>query len=679
MNPTARAVGGLRALLARTRVDRELDEELRQYLEAAVEEKVRGGMSDEAARRAARVEIGSLEAVKDGVRDIGWESRMETLWRDVQYALRMLRASPGFTAIALLTLALGIGANTAIFGVVNSLLLRPLPVKDPEQLVVLVNARGRSGANSDVWEQLRQQSDLFDGLLAWSSTQFSLGSGGQTHWVDGITASGSFFETLGVRVVAGRVLSERDDRPGGGPDGPVAVISYSLWQRRFSGSADAIGLYARDQPRPVHHRRRHATGLLRSGRRPELRRDCAARRLPAPDVRARHFEQLALGDGAAETRTDARGRGCRARCRAGPDASGGTVGGRTGRSAGVHRAAGSDRVFTGTWAIFEAALHRDGRGGARPAHRLCQPREPAARARHRSTPRAERTAGARRIACAHRPAAAHREPGPCRHRRGRRRRHRLVGQSSARAAVVDGSRAHDRTDHVWQRESGPRFVARLADARLHDCGHRRGRDYVRSDAGPSSVRHQANRGPQRQERRLAAIAPGRWWDYAHRAYPVAGRVAGRALARPGRCGWPSGAHVLVACDRSSRLRTRPRARGRHCLPESWRRAAGGSGSLRTCARARSCAAWGGSGHRLERAAIQRIRCWRGDLGRLRVAGWCVDLARMVPDIRYAARGRTGFHRARQGRGRPGGRRQPGVRARLSSRRQPAWSHDDAFH
>ncbi len=197
-------------------------------------------MTHEDARRAARAEIGSLEAVKEGVRDVGWESRIETIWRDVLYAVRTLRASPSFTLIAILTLALGIGANTAIFGVVNSLLLRPLPVKDPERLVMLVNARGRSGANSDVWEHIRQQSDLFDGVLAWSSTQFNLGSGGQTQWVDGITASGSFFSTLGVHAVAGRTFSDGDDRPGDA-DGLVVVISHALWQRRFGGTADAIG------------------------------------------------------------------------------------------------------------------------------------------------------------------------------------------------------------------------------------------------------------------------------------------------------------------------------------------------------------------------------------------------------------------------------------------------------
>ena len=173
---------------------------------------------------------------------------MDTVWQDVRLALRLVRRSPGFAAIIVFTLALGIGANAAIFGVVNGLLLRPLPVADPHRLVTISSdaaiARGYPagfGWTFAMWKELQPHVDLFDGTLAWTPARFDLAPSGERQLVEGLFASGGYFATLGVPAVLGRTFTAADDRPGGGAEGPVAVISYGLWQRRFGGAAGVVG------------------------------------------------------------------------------------------------------------------------------------------------------------------------------------------------------------------------------------------------------------------------------------------------------------------------------------------------------------------------------------------------------------------------------------------------------
>ena len=162
--------------------------------------------------------------------------------QDLRDAIRTLRSSPLISAVAVLSLALGIGANTAIFSILNSLLLKPLPVRDPQSLVALGSDQpGEDAAMTyPIWQQVRDRR-LLNEAFVWAIDRVTIANGGDTQAVEAIWASGTFFERLGVRAVAGRTFGEADDRRGGGSDGPVAVISYGAARRLFGGSAEAIG------------------------------------------------------------------------------------------------------------------------------------------------------------------------------------------------------------------------------------------------------------------------------------------------------------------------------------------------------------------------------------------------------------------------------------------------------
>jgi predicted permease len=167
---------------------------------------------------------------------------LDTIGRDLRLAVRALRAAPIVATVAVLSLALGIGANTAIFSIINSLVLRTLPVSEPDRLVLVSDTTDHASAWSyPIWLQIHQRSELFEDSAAWSITRFNLTSGGgETQFVNGLWVSGSFFRTLGVTPAIGRLVSATDDRRTA-LDAPAAVVSYGFWQRRFGGAADIVG------------------------------------------------------------------------------------------------------------------------------------------------------------------------------------------------------------------------------------------------------------------------------------------------------------------------------------------------------------------------------------------------------------------------------------------------------
>ena len=242
-------VAGLRGLFRKKQVEHEMDEELRGYLDAAVTEKMRRGMTREEALRAARIELGGAENVKEQVRAESWETLIETLWQDLKFSVRSLRLNPAFSAAAILSLALGIGANTAIFQLLDAIRMRTLPVTNPQDLaeVRIADRDGATGAfvtrypklTNPQWEQIRAQQQGFSGLFAWGPTSFNISPGGEVHNVQGLWVSGEFFNVLGVEPEKGRLLSPPDDRPGCAS--PGVVISHAFWQREFGSDASVLG------------------------------------------------------------------------------------------------------------------------------------------------------------------------------------------------------------------------------------------------------------------------------------------------------------------------------------------------------------------------------------------------------------------------------------------------------
>jgi predicted permease len=233
-----------RILWLRKKIEEELEKELRFHLDQHTADLIAQGLDPDEARRRARLAIGGPEQVKEQCRDARGTRWLEDLPQDLRYGLRMLLKNPGFTMIAAVTLALGIGANTTIFSFINGLALRPIVgVKEPGRLVAVYTSDRSSGqlysdSSYPDYVDFRDQADAFSGLAAYSGTTLTLTGADEAERLGGAHVTGNYFDTLGVEAGAGRTLQADDSTPGAAP---VAVISHRLWQRRFGGEAGVIG------------------------------------------------------------------------------------------------------------------------------------------------------------------------------------------------------------------------------------------------------------------------------------------------------------------------------------------------------------------------------------------------------------------------------------------------------
>jgi putative ABC transport system permease protein len=248
-----------RWLFRRDRAEQELDDELRTFIDLSAAEKMRDGVPPAEARRQAILELGGLEQAKERVRTYRHGAWLDEGGRDLRYAFRTFRRNPGFALVIVLTLALGIGANTAIFSLIDALMLRWLPVRNPHELVQLQmqlpDGGGRPGCQGcaesfsyAVVRALDDQKDIFGGVAGFSGYVFNDGTADSVRRVPGALVSGGYYETLGLNPAIGRLLTRADDQSGAAL---VAVISDGYWERRFLRSPAAVGQTLRLNGVPV--------------------------------------------------------------------------------------------------------------------------------------------------------------------------------------------------------------------------------------------------------------------------------------------------------------------------------------------------------------------------------------------------------------------------------------------
>src|SRR5688572_29190436 len=227
-------------LFNKQRKDRELDEEIESHLQMHIEDNLRLGMTPEEARRQALIKLGGIESTKESYRDQRGLPMLDIFFQDIRFGARQLRKNPGFTTVAVLTLALGIGANTAIFSVVDAVLLRPLPYPNSGQLVSL-SERGTDWSGGSLsypnFADWKSQQSVFENFGIHSGNNFTLTGAGEPVRLAGALMSADVFAALRTQPQIGRVFGEEEDKPGAEP---VVVISQALWQNRFGGQAGII-------------------------------------------------------------------------------------------------------------------------------------------------------------------------------------------------------------------------------------------------------------------------------------------------------------------------------------------------------------------------------------------------------------------------------------------------------
>src|SRR5882672_4050899 len=233
----------LRRFLQRKKKDADLAEEIASHLAHEQEANIARGLSPEQARRQARLNFGNPESIRDRVwryRSMPW---IEDVWRDLRFALRSLAKVPGFTAIAVLVIAVGIAANTAVFSVINTVLLKPLTYPEPQSLVQLMNTGPQgtfSVANVPKFNIWNQQSSIFQYVAGYDQggAGLNLTGGNDPEQVQGIHVTADYFRLFGAPILAGRTFTAAEDSPNGGH---VVVLSYGLWKRRFGGNSKIVG------------------------------------------------------------------------------------------------------------------------------------------------------------------------------------------------------------------------------------------------------------------------------------------------------------------------------------------------------------------------------------------------------------------------------------------------------